>query len=471
MKLTYRLNNRKVIDSVDLPLQAKHFYLIKGPESHEYALLPCILAGLIPLKDKLSWEVLQALINEYSGELDIEEGSLFESNSYVGPDPEHHLLFSTVKEELSFQVGFKDPISVLDVFGLNYSYLNREIHSLSGGEKMKLSLAIAFSRPAKAIILHGVVPWLDKAGRHFLCSAILTARNQSACVVLFEHEQTNIFSFADQVFSIFDEKSSLSPENHIAFLQLKQPSFSNLKFARKAVLEFDKVTFMRCTYQPDKNESVLLSNISFSVLHDQTCFIVGHNGAGKSTLAQLAFKILNPNSGTIRLLGNPLEEFNRSKLCNTLCYLSQFPKHQILFGNIGECKKHLSNVTNEFALRLLEKYLMLGNEYPMSLLSTMQMKLLCIISSLSAETRLIILDEPTWGLDANGTNILLQLLKDLSALLENFALLIITHDLNLFKFLDPEVVWLKSGNARIYQSKQAFFSDKDVEESFDIPID
>lgn len=469
MRLTYRLQNRAVIDSLDIPLRGGKVFWVRGSESREYALLAGILSGLIPIRDRLRWEILQSLIDDYCGQVEITEGSLFKNNAYLGPDPEHHLMFATVWEELEFQIGSRDPTEVLSSLGLDKSYLEREVHSLSGGEKMKLSLAIAFARPAESIILHGVVPWLDKAGRSLLSSQIKAAKQIGTCVALFEHEQTAILSLADEVWTPFPNHHAPDPiAIDLSEISTTHAPSSSLS-ARGTVLDFSNVVLKQRA--GSSSSQALLSNVSFSILENQSYFLVGHNGVGKSTLAQLAFRVLSPEGGTIRLLRRSIDKFTRAELCTFLCYLSQFPKHQILFGNIGQCREYLRRTSNTFSLALLEKYLALDSDYPMALLSPLQMKLLAIISSLSAETRLLILDEPTWGIDDEGTSLLLQLLQDLSSGLQELSLLIITHDLSLIKLFDPTVIWLHNGMITLFPSKHSFFSDEAAAESFDIPTD
>jgi len=89
-------------------------------------------------------------------------------------------------------------------------------------------------------------------------------------------------------------------------------------------------------------------------------------------------------------------------------------------------------------------YLALADDFPVSLLSFLQLKILCLLSSLTPATKLIILDEPTWGIDNDGRLVLWQLLQKIAQFLK-FTLLIITHDMQLKYEFQADILWLQEG--------------------------
>ena len=104
MKISYKLNNNCLIKSAFIPFEPGTVCLITGIENPAFHILGGIIAKLFPIDEKLPWPQLQALIQSYSGEVKIEESELPLSSAYVGNDPDRHLLFSKVNEELSVQI-------------------------------------------------------------------------------------------------------------------------------------------------------------------------------------------------------------------------------------------------------------------------------------------------------------------------------------------------------------------------------
>ena len=180
MKISYSVNGKYLLKSVALPISGGNAYLVTGVENTGYALLGGLIAKLFPVNESLEeWPQLQALIKNYSGKLTVEEGVLPETTAYVGVDPDRHLVFSRVEEEFISQgIDSSKYIKSLQKFGLDEYFLERRIPTLSGGEKMRVALAIAFSKKYSCYVLHGVIPWLDKRGRELLSEQIQNAKKK-----------------------------------------------------------------------------------------------------------------------------------------------------------------------------------------------------------------------------------------------------------------------------------------------------
>jgi energy-coupling factor transporter ATP-binding protein EcfA2 len=171
MRFSYKVDGQFLIKSALIPVDTGKVYLVTGEENSGFGLIGGVIAKLFPIREKLEWTQLQALIKDYTGKLSIEEGELPQSTAYVDVDPDRNLFFSKVKEEMMVQINNSNIevlASNLSKFGLDKSFLERRICNLSGGEKMKVALAIAFSLDCSCYVLHGVIPWLDKKGREQL---------------------------------------------------------------------------------------------------------------------------------------------------------------------------------------------------------------------------------------------------------------------------------------------------------------
>jgi ATPase subunit of ABC transporter with duplicated ATPase domains len=101
---------------------------------------------------------------------------------------------------------------------------------------------------------------------------------------------------------------------------------------------------------------------------------------------------------------------------------------------------------NTLSIELLDSYFNATKDYPLSLLTPLEMKILSLASTISEKTGIILLDEPTWGIDSNGLETLLVFLDRILKVLTEPTLLVITHDHAFLKLLDAEVLQLYRGS-------------------------
>lgn len=467
MRFSYTVKQQVLLQDIALTLTPGKAYLITGMENINLGILAGILAKLLPVRANIEIPQIKALIENYTGKLVI-EGELPHTVAYVGVDPDRHLLFSTVEEEMLAQLGKINFVEHLAAFGLHQDFLTRQIATLSGGEKMKLALALAFADQCDCYILHGCIPWLDKIGRETLLTQIVATKKTNASIIIIEHEISALTDITDAMF-IFDGQTlqPTEPQKFFAqyFATTNQDKLNHIRtrVPTKTILEFKQLSFGYAT-------KPLLTNASFSLELGKNYLLLGENGAGKSTLAQIIFRVLKPKHGKILLQEKPLAHYSRAALNNIISYVGQFPLQQITLNTVGEYKTQLVRTQNVIALPLLDNYLNLADNFPVSLLSFLQLKILCLISLLTKNTELIILDEPTWGIDHDGKLLLWQLLQDIAKHL-NFTLLIITHDLKLIDTFNPEIFWLNAGNILHFKNTHEFKQHPLTQQYFTLTID
>lgn len=453
MKFSYDIQDQRLLRSISLPAKKQAACLVTGVENVGFALIGGIIAKLLPIRQKLEWPQLQALIKNYTGTLSVEEGELPKRAVYVGPDPDHHLLFSKVSEELQTRLSDDlDPTRALELFGLDASFYTRSIYSLSGGEKMKLCLSLAFSKHYDCYVLHGVIPWLDQKGRELLAKKVQELK-PTACIVFLEHETYPLPNIIDFVYE-FNGVTTFKKEKSIFFESKK----NNYLYASKVsppncrrILEFRQVTFSNYPDSELQRTTPLLDRLSLDLYEQSVYALIGANGTGKSTLAKLIFRILSPDYGEILLCGKPITHHKRMELCELICYVSQFPEQQIIYNNIKQYKFNAQKNNNYLSLRLMKKWLSL-DDAPISVLSTFQMKLLLLTSFITEKTKLIILDEPSWGLSKSDTRELFRLLHEISDQLK-CTLLIITHNGRLAHSINADIFCLKDGKSYLVSGR------------------
>jgi len=445
MRFSYYIEDQCLLQSICLPVEKQTVCLVTGVESVGFSLIGGIVAKLLPIRQKLDWPQLQALINDYSGTLSLEEGELPGKAVYVGPDPDRHLLFAKVSEELETRLSDgSDPTQVLELFSLNPSFYTRPIYSLSGGEKMKLCLSLAFSKPYDCYVLHGVIPWLDQEGRKLLARKVQELK-QRACIVFLEHETYPLSNVVDFVYE-FNGLTTFKKEKSILLDSKSNKRFHASKVpcpTSQRILEFRQVTFDNYPDSGLQRTTPLLDRLSFYFYDRSVYALIGANGAGKSTIAKLIFRILTPDSGKILLCGRPIITYNRMELCELICYVSQFPEQQITYGNIKQYKLNAQKNDNDLSLSLMEKWLSL-DDAPITTLSFFEMKLLLLTSFITEKTKLLIMDEPSWGMSQSDVTELFSLVEEVCKQLK-CTLVIITHNDILAHSINAAIFHLKTG--------------------------
>jgi ABC-type multidrug transport system ATPase subunit len=414
-----------------------------------------IISGLFPVEDREVFPQLQELIKYFTGDLEIVDGRLPESSVYLGPDPEKHLLFSRVDEEIEAQIR-EDPGFILSRFGLERHFLRRKISTLSGGEKMKLALAIAFAKSEDCIVLHGIIPWLDNNGRDSLIRELQTKLGKGKSAIVFEQETADIKNIAGNIFyfdgkNVIDYKSDYLVDKHTKIRDISATIGLELAKDRTAPKEILRFKSVRFSYRADSDDVSVLKNVDFALYGSRVYSLVGDNGTGKSTIARLILRIEKPVKGEIFFLGNQLSRMDRAQLVKTVCFVDQFPEQQIVLSSVADYKKRASKRKDSIAIRLLDKYFNDKKSFPIAILSPLELKILSLASSVCDGTKLVIIDEPTWGIDLDGELVILQIMSEIVKELNDVAILIISHDIDFISRLNAEVLRIENGSVKLKQ--------------------
>ncbi len=220
--------------------------------------------------------------------------------------------------------------------------------------------------------------------------------------------------------------------------------------------------------------NVILEDISFNVYPGEYVGIVGPNGAGKTTLLKLLLGLIRPTQGMIRIFGKPL---NRAALTH-IGYVPQrasesaVPLPTTVWEMVKSGRTAPRGLLRFFTPqddRMTEKALeMTGladlQDRPLDSLSGGQKQRVFIARALAAEPKLLILDEPTVGVDLAHQEIFYAFLRSLRETL-GLTILFVTHDLN---FVSKEVNCVLCINRKLvcHQGPAAFFSPENLEKIY-----
>jgi energy-coupling factor transport system ATP-binding protein len=200
-----------------------------------------------------------------------------------------------------------------------------------------------------------------------------------------------------------------------------------------------------------KEGPLVLQDISISIKKGEFIAFVGQNGAGKTTCAKLLNGILHPTSGEVIVNGQNTSEVPASEVARTVGYSYQNPDHQIwalhvedeiAFGprNLGLSADEVSQrVEDALALSDLAEE---RESYTFSLGWGERQKL-AVASVMAMRPQVIIVDEPTTGLDWNGSVRIMNLINELNK--SGMTVIIITHDMEIVTAYAHRVIVFTDG--------------------------
>jgi cobalt/nickel transport system ATP-binding protein len=196
------------------------------------------------------------------------------------------------------------------------------------------------------------------------------------------------------------------------------------------------------------NGRMALRGITFDLYPGERVALVGGNGAGKSTLLLHTNGLLYPSKGSIHVDSLPLEPRNEAAIRRRVGMVFQESEDQLFLPTVeedvafGPRNMQLPDVLVERRVNLaLHRVGISALRHRSSFqLSGGEKRCAAIATVLSMSPSLLVMDEPTAGLDAQARRRILQLLRQLPC-----TLLLATHDLELARELCPRTLWLHEG--------------------------
>ena len=222
-------------------------------------------------------------------------------------------------------------------------------------------------------------------------------------------------------------------------------------------------------------EKQALKDICLEIPHGEFVGIIGHTGSGKSTLIQHLNGLIKATEGTILYNGEDIygEHYNMKELRSQVGLVFQYPEHQLFevdvlsdvcFGpkNLGASKEEAERRAKE-ALRMVG----MGEEYDKSSpfeLSGGQKRRVAIAGVLAMEPEVLILDEPTAGLDPRGRDEILDQIERLQKE-RGITVILVSHSMeDVARYVDRMIV-MNQGQVRFDGvPREVFRHGKELEE-------
>lgn len=442
----------KILDSVSLTLRKGEATMLMGPSGSGKSTLAYVLAGLYPeYAGILKGEVICPL-----GKLSkLPPERRARAVSLVFQNPDDQFAMDTAGNEILFaleNINFQGDMvqratELLTKCGLS-SFFNRPVHTLSGGEKQKLSLATALATDAELLILDEPFANVDPESASMLLDIFKSLKDQGISFLIIDHRIDFWLGMLDSV--IFIDKNGRLERDRIPSDKIRESEdkFKELglfppgspQWPERKISSQNKEMALAA-----KNLSVflgkipLLTNIDLSLPKGSLTAIIGRNGVGKTSLL-LALCGLMKTKGSLRLLGssglvfqNPSFQFLTQSVLEEVI-LSLAPKTKL--------KGKYDPVLREEAERLLFEFSLSQHEgkSPWQL-SQGEQRRLAVLTMLALDRALLFLDEPTYAQDEEST---IQIMELLSSRVERgLTALFVTHDLSLAKAYASRVLILE----------------------------
>lgn len=217
-----------------------------------------------------------------------------------------------------------------------------------------------------------------------------------------------------------------------------------------------------------------LKKVNLNLPTGRIIAIIGETGSGKSTLVQHLNALLLPTAGEIEVLGNKIMANSKPKnvkaLRQQVGLVFQFPEYQlfeetiardIAFGpkNFGKSEEEALNISKEMInlVGLDETYL---ERSPFGL-SGGQKRRVAIAGIMAMNPDVLVLDEPTAGLDPQGAKEMMELFVRMNKEFHK-SVFIVSHDMeHVLKYCD-DVLVMKDGQVYKYCSVKEFFANTDI---------
>jgi energy-coupling factor transporter ATP-binding protein EcfA2 len=324
-------------------------------------------------------------------------------------DPEDQVVFTRVEPEVAFgleNIGTRpaeiEPrtLEALDAVGAAH-LADRRVAELSGGELQRVCLASVLALRPKLLLLDEPTSQLDPDGAE---AAVELARSSGAAVVVSEQRPERVLDACDRVLFV---EGGRAREGGLPDAWLpREAVLPDGEPAGEPVCRLEGVTFAY-------GERPVLGGSSLTVGRGEIVALVGPNGSGKTTLAKLAAGLLEPGAGRVERRGRA-------------CYLSQDPGRYLVAERADEEVALAVDGDLERARRWLARMGLGGFEarHPRDL-SSGERERLALAAVLVAEPDLLVLDEPTRGVDPVRKDELTALLREEAA---RRATLVVTND-------------------------------------------
>jgi len=506
---------KPALKNINLEVEDGEFVLVTGPSACGKSSLCRCINGLIPhfYGGKMAGRV------EVEG-LDTVEHSTKELATKVGmifQDPENQLVTQDVEREIVFGLEnlafprdliakrIEESLDTLGISALRY----RPIHELSGGEKQKVAIASVLALHPGILILDEPTSELDPKSAEEVLSIVQRLNDElGITVILIEHRLDRVIQYTDRLIvldegkivadgktrnilhdnyqeiadagigvppvirlahqleamGITDNRSPLTVKECRMMLQGVFQSISgplpqhDEKSVAKPVIELAKLWHV----YPDGPTA--LRNISLRIGEGEFVAIMGRNASGKTTLVKHFNGLLKPTKGSVVVDGIDTAKATIAELARKVSFVFQNPNDHLFADTVEEelgfTLKNLNYGSEEIRLRVdevLERFKLkeYRGQYPRAL-SGGEKQRVALASVLAVQPKILILDEPTRGMEYRLKAELMKFLREYAV--QGNTVVLVTHDVETVAEYADRVILLSEGGVVVDGGKRDVLS-------------
>jgi energy-coupling factor transport system ATP-binding protein len=459
------------ISDINLQLDKGEFISITGSSGCGKSTLSLCLAGFIP--HHVSGEMCGSVIINGMDSRQYPPSKLAGIVGLVQQDPEAQMCTLRVIDEVAFgpenlclsREEIRDRVEWA-LGAVNSLHLrDREVYSLSGGEKQRIAIASVLAMQPSLIILDEPTANLDPAGTAEVLQVIKKLEADTA-VIIIEHRLKQLIPISDRLL-IMDQGRIIcdgKPDQVYKEFCCRQKRYyttgikageraesSQAAAGRKEPCLNTGPVLSVSNLSVNFGEKKILENIGFDIYPGQITAVMGGNGSGKTTLLLSLLGINKLEQGEILYHGSSISREKVSRRARNMGMVFQNPNHQIfentvlleamlpslmLFKNKILAGERVNSLLSEFDLMQYKERL------PFSL-SFGEKKRLTLISVLGYQPEILLLDEPLIGQDNQRAEIFWQaVLKHSSA---GGISIIVCHDPDFVQDFCDRLLFLDQG--------------------------
>ncbi|WP_154835145.1 ABC transporter ATP-binding protein [Staphylococcus pasteuri] len=438
LRLKYPNGHRKIFDDLNLEIKDKEKVLLLGPSGSGKSTLLHVLSGIVPKLIELPMKYDTLEINDHNG--------------VIFQDPDTQFCMPKVYEELAFvlenrQLPRKDMDEAIEN-ALNSVNLNvnetTQINHLSGGMKQKLAIVETILQQADTLFLDEPTTMLDVEATEDLWQRLIDLW-QDQTVLIVEHKVEHIWQHVDRVLLMNYEGQIIadgSPEHilqHFEHLLSEYgvwhpKAWNYAPEPKKITPSTQQQLFKFNDGEILRSKKTLFKVDQLSINSGEWITITGKNGTGKTSLLESILQLIK-YKGIMTYQNQELRKIKDASQHMYLVY--QNPELQFITNSVYEeifiHYNHLDSThADEKTLQILELLNLTNvkNQHPYEI-SMGQKRRLSVATALSSDADIILLDEPTFGLDSHNTFQLIELFQERVS--KGQSIIMVTHDPEIIK--------------------------------------
>lgn len=496
LTFTYPATQRRVLDGINFTVEQGEFCVLCGTTgSGKSTLLRLCKPALAP-HGTLSGDILYK--GTPLGALDAKESAV--RIGFVCQQPDQQIVCDKVWHELAFgleNLGLpqneiaRRVAEMASYFGIE-PWFDLPVSALSGGQKQLLSLAAVMVMHPDLLILDEPTAQLDPiAAAEFLHTLKKLNRDFSLTVLIAEHRLEELVPMCDKLIVLHDAKllgadapAALAPciarvpslldamptplrvccalglDTYPLSVKEGREVIATVAQGKARALPEQSATPAEAAlemrgihFRYERGRRDVLADLSLTLYRGELLCVLGGNGSGKSTMLSVAAGLRKPYAGKITVLGKPMRTYaGQSLYRECVSLLPQDVQTVFLCNSVREELADAGIAPDALPFDL--SHLLDTHPYD---LSGGEQQLLALAKVLATKPRILLMDEPTKGLDAEKKAQLLEILRTLKK--QGVSILLVTHDVEFAALCADRCVLFFRGSAVSDGLPRAFFAE------------